>query len=88
MLCRMETNLTTQIHAHQVLDLIDQQPTPLTIAQLQALLQTTFGDHLVFMNCHDDAFNFQELIDFMQLRQKIVLGDGYIRLNKANICNH
>jgi hypothetical protein len=24
----------------------------------------------------------------MQLRQKIVLGDGYIRLNKANICNH
>lgn len=84
----METKLTRQIHAHQVLDLIDQHPTPLTVEQLQALLQATFGDNLVYANCHDDAFTFHGLIDFMQLRQKITLEDGYVRLNKVNICNH
>jgi probable metal-binding protein len=84
----METKPIQHIHAHQVLDLIDQQPNLLTGEQLHALLQSTLGDNLVFANCHDDAFDFQGLIDFMQIRQKIVVENGYIRLNKANICNH
>ena len=80
--------MTKQVHAHQVLDLIDQQPTPLTIEQLHTQVQAAFGDDLVFANCHDDTFNFQQLIDFMQLRQKIVVRDGQVHLNKANVCNH
>ena len=88
MLLRMDTNLTKLIHAHQVLDLIDQQPTPPSIEQLQALLRATYGDNLIFANCHDDTFDFQQLVDFMQLRQKIVVRDGFVHLNKGNICNH
>ena len=60
----------------------------MTLSELQTQLQAQFGNELIFTNCHDDVFNFEGLIDFMQQRQKIVLEDGYVRLNKANICSH
>jgi probable metal-binding protein len=76
------------IHAHQVLNLIGKQATPLTVGQLQALVTDTFGEHLRFVNCHDDYFTFEQMIAFMLERQKIVLRNGTITLNKSNICEH
>lgn len=76
------------VHAHQVLDILDQQKEPMTLDALRTQVGNTFGNDVVFANCHDDHFNFEQLLDFMTQRQKIVLANGTIRLNRANVCSH
>jgi probable metal-binding protein len=80
--------MTDKVHAHQVLDILDQYSTPISLSDLRTKLTDTFGSDVLFTNCQDDCFNFEQLIDFMTLRQKIFRVDGTIRLNKANVCNH
>jgi probable metal-binding protein len=80
--------MTVKVHAHQVLDILDQYSTPISLSDLRAKVTDAFGSDIQFTNCQDDCFTFEQLIDFMTLRQKIVRVDGTIRLNKAGMCNH
>ena len=80
--------ITKTVHAHQVLDILDQKQAPMTLEELRSVVANTFGTDAIYTNCHDDAFNFEQLLDFMTQRQKIVLRNGTVQLNKANICNH
>jgi probable metal-binding protein len=83
----MET-LTHQIHAHQVLDILDQQKGPVSLQDLQQQVNQAYGAGAVYTNCNNDQFTFEQLMQFMQARQKITLTNGQVTLNKGNRCSH
>ena len=80
--------LTQTVHAHQILDMLDQRTEPITLETLKSEVQQAFGANAVYSNCKGTTFNFGQLIEFMSRNQKIVIADGKVRLNKANVCNH
>ena len=80
--------MPNEVHAHQVLDILDQQTAPITINDLRDKLSKSYGTNVVYTNCRGDSFNFEQLINFMTSQQKIVITDGTVRLVKANICDH
>jgi probable metal-binding protein len=80
--------LTQTVHAHQILDMLDQRAEPITLDTLKSEVQQAFAADAIFSNCKGDAFNFDQLIEFMLRNQKIVIADGKVRLNKAHVCNH
>ncbi len=80
--------MTKQVHAHQVLNLIGRQLSPITLDQLRVEVAALFGADLIFINCHDERFTFDQMIDFMQRKQKMALHDGAVELNGPAICEH
>ena len=80
--------LTQTVHAHQILDMLDHRTEPIALDTLKSEVQEAFGANAIYSNCKGNAFNFDQLIEFMLRNQKIVIADGKVRLNKANVCNH
>ena len=77
-----------EVHAHQVLDILDQESAPISINDLRDKLSQSYGTNVVYTNCQGDSFNFEQLIGFMASRQKIAITDGTVKLVRANICDH
>lgn len=77
-----------KVHAHQILALLDSYTAPVALADFRARVTSTYGSNVIFINCHEDSFNLDQLIDFMVMRQKVTVTNGTIQLNKANVCNH
>jgi probable metal-binding protein len=80
--------MTDKVHAHEVLAILDQYTAPVSLNDLRTRVTAAFGSNAVFSSCAGDSFSFEQLIDFMTQRQKIIHTEGGIRLNKANVCDH
>ncbi len=82
----MRDTMSTEIHAHKVLELIKQQP--MTEPELRAAALRAFGAQAQFRTCKRSGFDLDSLLFFFQQQQKVLVTDGVWYFNPARICQH
>ncbi len=78
----------THIHAHEALALIDASSGEISIAELPQTLVAVFGEAARFNACSARGMDVNQLTQFFIDRNKIVVRDGRVYLNRANACSH
>lgn len=79
---------TIQIHAHEVLRLIDENPGTFDTATLPVKLREVFGMEATYYACSAADMLPEDLLSFLFGRAKITEIEGKLHLNRANICQH
>ncbi len=75
------------IHAHTLMDFIEENPNILSIQELKTKFEEQFGQ-VAFTNCTNQIYNFEEILEFLQQRNKIYYGSERIELTKEHRCEH
>ena len=79
--------MTDSVHGHEVLEMVLGAPKPPTLETLEAQVRARFGADARFHTCSASGLTFAELIDFLQLRGKLVpAGDG-VAADRGQICD-
>lgn len=75
------------IHVHDVLALLESQKEAITKEELKKLLEEKYNLDLQFKTCNIGEYGFDDIIIFMQERNKVIIGDdGKISFNKCGSC--
>lgn len=74
------------VHAHKILNQLRLQP--MTMAELRQWVISEFGESVQFRTCSKEGFDFEAIVEFFISREKVVLKDGQLCINEANICSH
>ncbi len=69
-------------HIHDVLHFLDKEERGLTSDELLVKINELFGENACFTTCGDELLNPAQAIEFMSHRDKIVIRDGLIRINR------
>ena len=78
--------MTTEIHAHKVLNLLREQP--MSEQVLRDAVYKQFGQETQFRTCKCSGFDFDALFSFFIQREKIIQADGKWSVNAEQICGH
>ncbi len=78
--------MSQSIHAHQVLNLLVEQP--LTIQALTQKIEAEFGADATFHTCSKEGMTIEALLEFFIQRQKVCVEGELISLNAARVCSH
>ena len=77
------------IHVHDILKLISNANTPYTLSSLEDEIKTLFGDSWKIESCNFELSSYDELIQFMIDRQKIVITGKTIKMiESGDICDN
>jgi probable metal-binding protein len=79
--------MTDSVHGHEVLHLVLDAPQPPTLEALEAQVRARFGADARFHTCSASGLTFAELIDFLQLRGKLVPSGGGVVADRGQICD-
>ena len=80
--------MQTQVHGHDVLDMMQADKRPYTRLTLTRAIIERFGDDARFCTCAAEGMTATELVDFLADRQKFMpAGDGFI-VNPDRVCQH
>ncbi|MCK4903104.1 MAG: DUF2492 family protein [Candidatus Marinimicrobia bacterium] len=75
------------IHAHALMDFIDENPNILSILELKTKFQKQFGD-VRFTNCTNQIYNLEEIFTFLSQRNKVRHNSEGIEVIKEHRCDH
>ena len=78
--------MTTEIHAHNVLNLLSEKP--LTREELTQELAQMYGTEARFHTCKLNGLDLNDLLKFFLKMEKVVLVDGKLYTNRERVCNH
>ncbi|CAK4070011.1 YecH family metal-binding protein [Vibrio sp. 16] len=76
----------TEIHAHNVLNLLREKP--MSEAELRQAVNQEFGEHAMFRTCKLNGFDLDALLTFFIQKQKIVQHDSKWSVNMGRVCGH
>jgi probable metal-binding protein len=75
-----------RIFGHDVLQLLLQRGGAMPVEDLRSMAESTFGPDTRFWNCHDESFDFDQLLEFLGSRGKLEVRDGIARLGFVPAC--
>lgn len=75
------------IHAHILMDFIQENPNILSIQELKTEFEKQFGE-VKFTNCTHQLYDFEEIYTFLSQRNKIHLNSNGIEVIKEHRCDH
>lgn len=78
--------MSTNIHAHKVLNLLKHQP--MTRQELIIEVTNQFGAGVMFHTCNREGFDLDSLLSFFVEMQKVVEKEGVWHINSKRICSH
>ncbi|MEZ9884121.1 YecH family metal-binding protein [Vibrio splendidus] len=78
--------MTTEIHAHNVLNLLSEKP--LTREELTLELAQTYGAEARFHTCKLNGLDLDGLLKFFLKMEKVVVVDDRLCTNRERVCNH
>ncbi|MEZ9652371.1 YecH family metal-binding protein [Vibrio lentus] len=78
--------MTTEIHAHKVLNLLSEKP--LTREELTQELAQTYGAEARFHTCKLSGLGLDGLLKFFLKMEKVVVVDDKLCTNHERVCNH
>ncbi|KJY81644.1 hypothetical protein TW81_17185 [Vibrio galatheae] len=78
--------MTTEIHAHKVLNLLREQP--MSKSELTLAVNSTFGEQARFRTCKCQGFTLDSLLTFFIEREKVTIEDGLWMVNTERVCGH
>lgn len=76
------------IHAHDLLDFIDNNSEEMSPAVLKIEFEKQHGKGVGFTNCTRQVYNFDEILVFLSQRNKIRSTENGIVVNKEHQCDH
>ena len=76
------------LHAHEVLNLVVNNPGKFTVDTLKEEVNTQFGSEARFTNCSGYIFDVDRLLQFLSSRGKIEINESGIDPVRHNICQH
>jgi len=76
----------TQIHAHEILNLVGDNDGQLTRDELTAKVVEKFGADARFFACFAEDVPLGELLPALFERQKLAETDGKLHLQRQNMC--
>jgi probable metal-binding protein len=77
-----------QVHAHEVLNLIGENPGTFDTESLPLKLRQVYGMEATYFACSAADMTPEDLLSFLFERAKITETEGRLYLNRANICQH
>jgi probable metal-binding protein len=77
----------TVVPGHDVLSLVAARGGRCTVAELKAAAEEAFGAKAVFGNCHGDAFDFEQLLDFLASKGKLLRSGDAVLLGNVPACS-
>ncbi|WP_299017286.1 YecH family metal-binding protein [uncultured Photobacterium sp.] len=78
----------SQIHAHNVLNMLLAAETPYTKESLKEAVIAEYGEGVRFHTCSQEGLTFDALLIFLLDRRKVVQDGDIITANKERMCNH
>ncbi len=75
-----------RVFGHDVLQLLLERGGALPVEDLRGLAVAAFGPEARFWNCHDQSFDFDQLLGFLGGKGKLRVEDGMVRLGFAPAC--
>ncbi|MGA7992854.1 MAG: DUF2492 family protein [Thermoanaerobaculia bacterium] len=75
------------IPGHDVLSLIAARGGRCTVIELKVAVARAFGPAPVFGNCHGDAFDFEQLLAFLESKGKIARTGDAVQLGNVPACS-
>lgn len=78
--------MTTEIHAHNVLNLLNEKP--MTREELVEVLANEYGAEARFHTCKLNNLDLDSLLTFFFKMEKVVQDGDKIMTNMARVCSH
>ena len=75
-----------RVFGHDVMQLLMQRGGAMPVEEFRALTEATFGPDTRIWNCHDENFDFDQLLQFLGGKGKLVVQDGVARLGFVPAC--
>ncbi len=75
------------IHAHELMDFIDENPGIQTYDELKTQFVNLIGN-VQFTNCTKNVYSFEEIVKFLSERNKITYTEKGIEVIKEHKCDH
>ena len=75
------------IPGHDVLSLVAARGGRCTVLELRAAAARAFGSQAIFGNCHGNLFDFDALLDFLELKGKIARKGDAVVLGVVPACS-
>ena len=80
--------MQTQVHGHDVIDMMMASPQPYTRESLTAAIIVRFGADTRFHTCSAEGMTAAELVSFLESRGKFMpAGEGFA-INPERVCQH
>jgi len=80
--------METQIHGHDVLDMMIASGESHTRASLAEAIHAKFGPEARYHTCSADDMTAEQLIDFLAARGKFIGSETGFRVNADRVCQH
>jgi probable metal-binding protein len=78
----------TAIHGHDIIDLIATYPGGIRLSQLMEIVGERFGRSATFHTCSAAGMNLDELLHFLEARDKVRITGGVVYPGGSPACDH
>lgn len=79
---------TITVHGHEIIDLIASHPGGIRFGQLMETVCERFGRMATFHTCSSAGMNLDELLHFLEARDKVRITSGVIYPGGTPACEH
>ena len=77
-----------RVHGHEVMRMMSASGEAYTKEALRAAIQERFGEEARFHTCSAENMTADELIAFLESKDKFLFQDGEFTTNAAQMCDH
>lgn len=76
------------LHAHGLLELLMESDGPVSREALREMVSERFGNDIYFTNCTRQLYTFDQMMEFLETREKIAVENGSLAVQTHNVCEH
>ena len=76
------------IHGHDIIDMVSNYPDGIRLSQLMELVGERFGKSAIFHTCSAAGMDLDELLRFLEARDKVRIKGGVVYPGGAPACEH
>jgi probable metal-binding protein len=76
------------IHGHDIIDLVATYPDGIRLGQLMEIVRERYGRNVTFHTCSAAGMNLDELLHFLEARDKVRIAGGVVFPGGSPACGH
>jgi probable metal-binding protein len=76
------------IHGHDIIDLVSNHPDGIRLGQLMEIVGERYGRNVSFHTCSAAGLDLDELLHFLEARDKVRITGGVVFPGGAPACGH
>jgi probable metal-binding protein len=78
----------TAIHGHEIIELVSAYPNGIRLSQLMEVVGERFGKSATFHTCSAAGMDLDELLHFLEARDKVRITGGVVYPGGSPACEH